>query len=140
MVWKGEDMEPPPNVSRIFQFVRIEIRGVVIAQSVSAKVAAGRWFFPLDDIRTEYLFPLFTEPMRDEIGDSIHVAADIGEKVYAAVGRYYFKSSWGYRPLKNHMCFDSCRASAYVLGDGVHCVPPGTRGSAPNAAGNVRAA
>jgi uncharacterized protein (DUF427 family) len=111
----GKSMDKDRNVRRVSAFFEIVVGGVVIVESVSAKVSLGEYFFPLRDVRTEYLFPSFEEPVIDEIGDSQRVTAEVGGRVIERVGRYFYKPRARYVILKDNITFDPACVDGFFI-------------------------
>jgi uncharacterized protein (DUF427 family) len=105
---------PLPKVRHVHRHVAVVLGDVVLAETRSAKILMDRYFFPLCDVKVEYLTPARLRPPRDEIGDSQYISIEVAGKVVSETGaRFYYHPRHPYRVLKEHITFDPSMIDAY---------------------------
>ena len=124
-------------------YLAVVLGETVLAETRSAKELFDLYFFPLCDVRTEYLTPARLRPERDEIGESQYISIECeGEVVCEKGARFYYRPLSPYRTLKEHITFDPLTIDAYYMDGHKIVIPPRfPRRHAPKGGrGGIRAA
>jgi uncharacterized protein (DUF427 family) len=123
---RGLRGKPPlPKVRKVNVHLAVVLGGTVLAETRSAKELFDLIFFPLGDVRTEYLTPARLRPERDEIGESQYISIEVEGKVVCEKGaRFYYRPRPPYRALKDHITFDPLTIDAYYMDGHKTVIPP----------------
>jgi uncharacterized protein (DUF427 family) len=107
---------PLPKVRKMHLHLAVSLGEVVLAETRSAKELFDLYFFPLCDVRTEYLTPTRLRPEWDEIGESQYISIEVeGKGVCATGARFYYRPHPSYRALREHITFDPLTIDGYYM-------------------------
>jgi uncharacterized protein (DUF427 family) len=108
-----------PKVRKVHRHLVVVLGDVVLAETRSAKTLKNLSFFPLCDVKVEYLTPARLRPPPDDIGESQYVRIEIAGKVVREKGaKLYYNPRRPYRSLKEHITFDPSTIDAYYRDGG----------------------
>jgi uncharacterized protein (DUF427 family) len=118
-VW---DYPRPPRVEASTRRVRVELEGVVIAESTRALRVLETshppvYYIPPEDVRREYLRPSRRRTYCEFKGQASYYDLLVGEREVRDAAWYYPEPAQGYEALRDHLAFYPGRVDAAFVGD-----------------------
>jgi uncharacterized protein (DUF427 family) len=117
-VW---DYPRPPRLERVVARLRVELAGVVLADSrhgwrVCETAGAPCYYLPAVDVRTEYLLPAPTRSLCEWKGAARYWTAQIGARVVRDAAWSYPDPTPAFAPIRDHFAFYAGRVDACFVG------------------------
>jgi uncharacterized protein (DUF427 family) len=118
-VW---DYPRPPRVEASALRVRVEVGGVVVADSTQALRVLETshppvYYVPPKDVRREYLRPSRRSTRCEFKGEARYYDLALGARTVEDVAWYYPEPASGYEELRDHIAFYPGRVDAAYVGD-----------------------
>lgn len=118
-VW---DYPRPPRVEPVSERVRVEIEGVVLADTTRAlrvleTASPPTYYIPSEDVRTHYLEPSRSRTVCEWKGTASYWAVRIGERFVADAAWSYEEPSSGFEAIEGYLAFYPGRVDACYVGE-----------------------
>jgi uncharacterized protein (DUF427 family) len=102
--------DTPPRIISVYGYIELVFNGVVVADSVEAKIVAEPHrppvlYFPREDVKLEYLTPSYLTAMCKWKGRAQFVMVEIAKRKKENIGWYYPDPEPLYTGFKNHIAF-----------------------------------
>ncbi|MBT8492610.1 MAG: DUF427 domain-containing protein [Deltaproteobacteria bacterium] len=126
-VW---DFPRPPAVERVLDRVRVEMSGVVLADSLAClrvceTASPPTYYLPMADIRQEHLRAAAGGSMCEWKGRASYYDVVVGDRVGQQAAWWYPEIASEYRMLSEHVAFYASRVDRCTVGDEVVEPQPG---------------
>jgi uncharacterized protein (DUF427 family) len=127
-VW---DYPRPPRVEPVNKRVRVELDGVVLADSLRAyrvceTASPPVYYIPPEDVRMEHLAPTQRSTFCEWKGVARYWTATLGQRVIPDAAWSYPNPSEGYEVIRDHLAFYAGKMDACTVGDDRVTPQPGS--------------
>jgi uncharacterized protein (DUF427 family) len=118
-VW---DYPRPPRVEAGTRLVRVELAGVVVAETTRALRVLETshppvYYIPPEDVRREYLRPSRRRTWCEFKGEAAYYDLAVGEREVRDAAWYYPEPARGFEELRDHIAFYPGRVDAAYVDD-----------------------
>jgi len=118
-VW---DYPRPPRVEPVTQRIRVELGGIVLAESVRAyriieTASPPVYYLPPGDVRTEYLEPSPRSTFCEWKGRAKYWSVRVGDRFAEDAAWSYPEPEAGYEAIRNYIAFYAGKMDACYVGE-----------------------